>query len=243
MTLRLLPLLLLLVACTGPTEEKPGTTPADGSGSTNTEGPAAQKNMLDERDNWQHPEQLFMMMGPNIKGKVVADLFADDGYFTFKLVDAGARVIAIEHDADKVAALEARKKELGLSDEQLTVRLAPAGEPGLGMAEADVALLTHRYPTIADRGAYLTRLRQGMREPRPLFIIEWQYRETPVGPPLAQRMSTEDIMDELGEWGFSDVGAHSAKMPYQVIMLATDYIEMDEEQYQQMMEGKQVMPL
>jgi hypothetical protein len=182
------------------------------------------------------------MIGPDIKGMIVADLFADDGYFTFKLIEAGANVIAIENDPAKVAKLEARKRELALGDDRLRIRAVPVGDPGITNGEADVALITHRYTGIQNKASYITRLREGLAPPRPLFIIEWQYRETPVGPPLEQRMSLENLMDEVGELGYSDIGAHSAKMPYQVIFLATDYIELDDATYERMMNGVQITP-
>lgn len=211
--------------------------PQQGPNATTAPAPTAS-----DRDSWQRPHELINMIGPGIKGIVIADLFADDGYFTFKLIEAGANVIAIENDPTKVAKLEERKRELGLGDDRLRIRAVPVGDPGLREGEAEAALITHRYNTIKNKAAYITRLRQGLLEPRPLFIIEWQHRETPIGPPLAERMPTEAIMDEVGELGYSDIGAHSAKMPYQVVFLATDYMEMDEAEYKKMMEGVQVVP-
>lgn len=232
---------IALVACTEEKSEDPSTPGALQRPGTEQpqQAPIANTN---ERDSWQRPHELIQMLGPDIKGMVIADLFADDGYFTFKLIEAGANVIAMENDPAKVAKLEQRKRELGLGDDRLRIRAVPVGNPGLGQAEADVALITHRYTSIQNKAAYITRLREGLTPPRPLFIIEWQYRETPVGPPLAERMPTEGLMDEVGELGYSDIGAHSAKMPYQVIFLATDYMELDEEQYEQMMDGVQITP-
>ncbi|MEX1133011.1 MAG: hypothetical protein WEC15_07305 [Flavobacteriales bacterium] len=234
-------LLLLVAGCdTSNTKEQAVSNTTD-QGSAPA-GPHSPMLATSDRDSWQRPHELMQMIGPDIKGMIIADLFADDGYFTFKLIEAGANVIAIENDPAKVAALEQRKKELGLSDERLRIRAVPVGDPGIANAEADVALITHRYTGIQNKASYISRLRQGLLPPRPLFIIEWQHRETPVGPPLAERMPTENIMDEVGELGYSDIGAHSAKMPYQVIFLATDYMELDDDTYNTMMEGVEIVP-
>jgi hypothetical protein len=224
-------LIVLLAACGNGTEEAP--PPAT---------PASTTPVANDRDSWQRPQELLQLIGPEIKGMTIADLFAGDGYFTFKLIDAGANVIAIDNDPANIALLEERKRALGLGDDRLRIRAVPVGDPGLATAEADMALLTHRYAGIRDKGTFITRLRNGLRPPRPLFIIDWQYRETPVGPPLAERMGADQIMEELGAFGYSDIGAHSAKMPYQVILIATDYIELDPTTYDQMMEGVQVVP-
>lgn len=234
-------LVLLSIGCdTTSTKEQPGGA-STGQGATpgNTRSPEVVAN---DRDSWQRPHELMQMIGPDIKGMTVADLFAGDGYFTFKLIEAGANVIAIENDPEKVARLEERKRELGLGDDRLRIRAVPVGDPGIANAEADVALITHRYTGIKNKASYISRLRQGLVPPRPLFIIEWQYRETPVGPPLEERMPLENLMDEVGELGYSDIGAHSAKMPYQVIFLATDYMELDDDTYNSMMEGVQIIP-
>ena len=209
----------------------------------NTPSSPERPGTSDPRDAWQRPDELFAMIGPDIKGATVADLFAGDGYFTFKLIEAGANVIAIDNDPANVALLEERKRQAGLGDDRLRIRAVPVGDPGLSVGEVDIALLTHRYTSIRDRGSYIKRLRQGLRPPRPLFLIEWQFRETPIGPPMEQRMPTDDIMEELGVWGYTDIGAHSAKMPHQVIFFATDHIEMTDEEYERMMQDVEVTPL
>lgn len=203
----------------------------------NTENPPADPNAAStdaattdpwrERDVWQKPEELVALMGQDLTGMTIVDLFADDGYFSFKLVAAGAKVIAVVNDPAKAEAIEARKKERRVTDEQLVVRTVPAGDPGVGPNEADMALLVHQFLRIADRKTYFELLRRGLKEPRPLFMIEWQDRQTPMGPPVSERKSVEEIMDMVPEIGYSDVGAHSAKIPDQVIFVITDYIDLE----------------
>jgi hypothetical protein len=221
---------LLLFACNTATDAPP------------EEGKPVVPAQVNERDAWQRPEELITLIGPQLAGSTVADLFAGDGYFTFRLIDAGANVIAIDNDPANIAMLEARKKELGLSDARLRIRAVPVGDPGIRAGEADMALLVHRFGSIKDKGAYINQLRDGLRYPRPLFLIDWQYRETPVGPPLSERRMSDAIMEDLGALGYSDVAAHGAKMPYQIIFVATDYYEMDAETYDKMMDGMEVVP-
>ena len=107
--------------------------------------------------------------------------------------------------------------------------LVPVGDPGLQPDEADMALIVHHFTEIADRKGYFDLLRRGVRYPRPVFMVEWQYEESSIGPPITNRMPSESIMDEIGLLGFADVGAHSAKIPGQVIFIATDYVEYNED--------------
>jgi cyclopropane fatty-acyl-phospholipid synthase-like methyltransferase len=168
------------------------------------------------------PDVVLGMMNNDLSGMTVADLFAGDGYFTFRLIQAGAKVIAIDNDPANIAKLEARKKELGLTDDQLIVRGAAVGDPGLAPDEADVALLVHHYVGIANKPDFFKRMRQGLRFPRALMLIDWQKQPTPMGPPEHERLDQNLIMDQILEMGYSEVGAHSDKLPYQVVFFATD---------------------
>lgn len=181
-----------------------------------------------ERDRIQKPEEIIALMGTNLSGMTIADLFADDGYLTFKMLNAGANVIAIVNDAEKAKAIEARKKAMGLSDDRLKVRTVPVGDPGLAKEEVDMAVIFHRFVTIQDKPGYFARMREGMKYPRPLMMVEWRYAQTPTGPPLSERMTEEDVMDFISTTGYSDVGAHSAKIPDQVIFMINDYMDMDQ---------------
>lgn len=196
----------------------------------------------DDRDKWQRPDALLAVMG-DLHGRTVADLFAGDGYFTFQLIEAGANVIAIVSDPNEARALQDRKAEAGLDDQRLQIRSVNGPEPGLNAGEADVALIVHSYAKIPDRMAYLVKLREGLKDPKQLFLVEWQKRPTPMGPPLEQRMATDQMMEELGMAGFSGVGARADNMPYQVVLIAMDQAEITEEEYQRQMEGKHAHPI
>lgn len=214
-------LLLLCVACGNEaTSETAKTENAAAVGTTTAE---------QDRDKWQKPEEVIAFMGGDLKGMTIADLFADDGYFTFKLIAAGANVIAVVNDPIKAAGLETRKKDLGLGDDRLRIRTVAEGDPGIKDAEVDMALIFHHFVLIQDKNAYFEAMRAGMRDPRPLVMVEWQYEEGGQGPPLSERMSSESIMDFVGTTGYSDVGAHSAKIPGQVIYLINDYMDLPSE--------------
>ncbi len=221
--MRYLSLSLLLLAAVGCTPD----TPADGTAAAanaNQPSPAEQKEL--ERDRLQKPEEVIAMMGNDLTGVTVADLFADDGYFTFRLIDAGANVIAVVNDAAKAEAIEAKKKALGLGDDRLKVRTVAVGDPGLAKEEVDMALIVHGFADLADKSTYFARMREGMRYPRPLIMVEWRHSDAPTGNVPGNGMREEEVMDFIGTTGYSDVGAHSAKIPDQVIYVINDYMDL-----------------
>lgn len=209
-------LLFVLLGCDPPANDPGGAT-------GNPQQP--QQPAPNDRDRWQKPEVIIGLMG-SISGTTVADLFADDGYFTFKFIDAGANVIAVVNETAKAEHLEAEKKRRGLPDERLRIRMAAMGDPGIAGEEADFGFIAHRFLTIKDKPAYMARMRAGLRPPRYLVMLDWQYRETTMGPPMGERMPTDRIMDLVGEVsGYTDVGAHSDKVPDQVVFLINDYVD------------------
>lgn len=180
---------------------------------------------VNDRDRWQKPEVVIALMD-NIQGIVVADLFADDGYFTFKFIEGGANVIAVVNEPEKAERLDAEKKKRGLSDERLQIRLVPMGDPGLRTEEADMAFIAHRFVSIKDKRGFFKQMRNGLRFPRYLVMLEWQNRETAMGPPMSERLPSDRIMDMIGEISeYTDVGAHSDKIPDQVVFLINDYMD------------------
>ena len=218
---------LLLAACGGGEIESNPPTPTAATPVPKTTEPAPVD--VNDRHTWQKPEEIFRVMG-TLQGRTVAELFAADGYFTFKLLEKGANVIAIVNDPAAAEALNKRKAEMGLGDDRLKVRVVPAGDPGIGMAEADLALCVNHYANVPDRVGFFKRVRDGLKPPHQLFVIDFKAVDTPVGPPLETRMDVEAIMNELGEARYDDVAAHSGMLPYQFVMVGQDVLDMPMEQ-------------
>ena len=182
----------------------------------------ATKQAPTDRDQWQAAGEIMTSMG-GVGGKTVADLFAGDGYMTFKLIDAGANVIAIDTDPKALEAIEARKKAAGLGDDRLRTRLTQTGEPGITMEEADAALCMHKWMEIQDRTTFFTKVRAGLKKPKLVGIVEFLPEPTPVGPPIEQRVTPDEVMSGLEQPGFTDVTGLTKKAPYQFIVVAQDY--------------------
>lgn len=177
------------------------------------------------RDERERPDVVIDLMKKGFRPQdaVIADLFARDGYYTFKLIEAGAKVIAVVNTAEEAEALERRKQLAGLTDDRLTIRAVAVGEPGLGPGEADLALMVDGFNTLHDQTTYFNRMRNGLRYPRPLFLVERR-------PTVTTRMTPEEnpmlaMQQRMLELGYSEVGAYGDKIPSRVIVVATDPTE------------------
>ncbi|MCB0795697.1 MAG: class I SAM-dependent methyltransferase [Flavobacteriales bacterium] len=180
----------------------------------------------DER-SWRQPEVIISVM-PMLVGKTVGNLYAGDGFYAFELAKTGARVIATDPDPANVERMIARKKKEGLGDDVLLVRHAPEGTTGLEQNEADMALVVHSYRSIPDRIGFFQRLRLQLNAPRPLIMVDFNPEASPVGPPMDMRMLDREVMDEMDQVGYTDIGSYSKKLPYQWLMIAQDFVEMPE---------------
>lgn len=197
-----------------------GTSTTSGS-STPTTNSAATPGCPPARtpDDWHTVDSLFVAMG-GVNGKTVADLFVGDGYYTMKLLEAGAKVIAMDDDPRSIEALEAKKKEMGICDERLVIRSAKAGAPNLSMNEVDVALCTRQLLSIPDPVGYFSKVRTCVRFPCNTFLVQFLPEQTPVGPPLDTRLPEDRVMDAMEPCGYTDVGSYSKKMPYRYMVHA-----------------------
>jgi hypothetical protein len=222
-----LTLALMILACNG--DGQPTSTPAAPVSGQQAATTTSSTGDMSERDSWLKPEVIIETMsipGP-LAGKVVADLYADDGYFTIKLLQEGARVIAIQRDKGAADALRVRAAEAGFGPEKLEVRLVQGNEAGISMEEADLALLYGNYRNIADKRSYFAQVRSGLKGLNQLWIIDWLPKESPVGPPMEMRISDAVVMDEMELHGFTDIGSWSAKLPYHFLMFCMDFPEED----------------
>ncbi len=177
-----------------------------------------------ERAAWQHPDAVVNLLAKTaggLKGRVVADLGAGTGYFSFRIARNGADVLALDLDERFLAFIENRKKEsqyTGVANRVRTVRVQ-ADAIGLGPASVDVIFSVNVYHHIDARVAYFRDARRALRPGGFLFLIDFKSGETPVGPPAHLKLSQSTILAELKEAGYR-VELNERLLPYQTIFIA-----------------------
>lgn len=200
-------------------------TPDNGNTAQGTTPPAnASQPPAATPDDWHACDSLFAVAG-GVNGKVVADLFVGDGYYTMKLLEAGARVIAMDDDPRNIEALTAKKNEMRIGDDRLIIRSCTPGTPALSVGEVDLALCTRPFISIPDRDAYFKKVKASIKPPSMLLIVDFLPEQTPVGTPMDQRISSEQVMDAMEAPGFTDIGAYTKKLPYRFVVQAMDFVE------------------
>ena len=173
-----------------------------------------------ERVIWQKPELVIDKMG-FLKGKTVADIGAGTGYFAFRIADRGARVVAIDIDPRALAWMDNEENDYSEDiQERFSTRLASEDNPNLEPGEADVILMVNTYGYIEDRVSYFTTLREGILPGGEIYIVDFKKVDTPIGPPLEERVASSTVSEELREAGYAIVEIDTTSLEYQYILTA-----------------------
>jgi len=171
------------------------------------------------RDEWQKPDEVIHFLG-SIKNKTVVDLGSGSGYFTFRLVDFGAHVIAADIDTRFLKMIEEKRDDLHIDGRKLrTLQLSENGlslEPGT----ADIVLLVNVYHHITNRVNYFRSANTVLKENGKIVIIDFYKKDLPVGPPKNHKISMEEAVKELKEAGYDNLDINTDLLEYQYILTA-----------------------
>ncbi len=177
----------------------------------------------DPRMAWQKPEKVIAALG-DIQGKVIADLGAGIGYFSFKLLPKCQKVIAIDIDKDVTELLTGFKNTMN-DDQQskFDVRLATPSESRLQSKEVDIILIVNTITFIEDRTAYLQNLRSHLKDRGQVFIVDFKSKRIPSyteAPEISDRVYVHILEDELVAAGYKNIEVDDTTLDFQFMISA-----------------------
>ncbi len=171
------------------------------------------------RDEWQKPAEVLAFLG-DVQGKTVMDIGSGTGYFSFRLLAAGANLICADVDERFLSYIDARMQREGVPESRMETRQVPYDSSLLKPAEADIVLIVDTYHHIENRVAYFAEVRAGLKPGGKLVVVDFFKRDDPVGPGVAMKMSEEVVMAELREAGFTAFNLDVERLPYQYLIEA-----------------------
>lgn len=172
-----------------------------------------------DRADWQKPDVAIAALG-DLAGKTVMDIGSGTGYFSFKLVDAGANVICADVDERFLGFIEEKRDRLGLTD-KMELRHVPYDSANLSAEEADIVLIVDTYHHIENREKYFSAVRAGIKPGGKLVVIDFEKRELPVGPPVNMKLDAKTVVDELRAAGYQNIEVNHELLPYQFMIFAS----------------------
>lgn len=165
------------------------------------------------RDAWQKPDEIVaaLRLAP---GATVVDLGAGTGYLLPALsaaVGPEGAVTALDVEPPMIAFLADAIAREGWAN--VRTHLASAGDPGLPSAGADAVVTLNVWHHIDDRGAYAARVLDALTPGGAFVVVDFLKEATDgFGPPLAMRLSAEEVASDLRAGGF-EVEILSETMP------------------------------
>jgi 2-polyprenyl-3-methyl-5-hydroxy-6-metoxy-1,4-benzoquinol methylase len=171
----------------------------------------------DGREDWQKPDVVIRLLG-DLVGKTVGDIGSGTGYFSFRLADQGANVVAIDVDERFQAFIEEKKAENNVSN--LTTRLVGYDNPELADDEFDALIIVNTYHHFNNKLEYMGHCKQGLKKDGMLMIVDYKKEATSHGPPVDHRIAAELVKQDLKESGFRKIKVDSNTLSEQYIITA-----------------------
>ena len=179
----------------------------------------AQKLDADERDEWQKPERLVSLIQLE-QGHTVAEIGAGTGYFLRYLsgaVGAEGRVLARDVEADLVDYMKKRAAREALPN--VTAAICSHDDPALPCNSVDRILLVNTWHHISKRALYSKRLAEALGPRGRLYIVDFE-KGSPIGPPPEDKLTPEEVLEELEAAGLNATRIEE-DLPEQYVIVAT----------------------
>jgi len=173
------------------------------------------------RDAWQKP-QLVVDFLELKSGQVVADLGAASGYFSRPLARAVGPegwVFAVDVEGGFFAPLQQLAQSQGVNN--IATVLASADDPHLPQASTDLIFICDTLHHIEKRAAYYDKLKAALKPEGRIVVVDFFHdRDIPVGPRKEERLSPEQVCQELQAAGLK-VTQNLTLLPYQYIVIGS----------------------
>ncbi len=169
------------------------------------------------RTKSQKPDEVIALFG-DIAGKKIMDIGAGTGYFSFRLADKGAKVIAADVDDRFLNYIE--EKRLKSNSNSVSTRKVEYEDPLLKKEEVDHVIIVNTYHHIEDREAYFTKVKNGIKREGSLMVVDFKKEAKSPGPPKKYRVAVDKVKEELMVAGFDEFEVNNDLLETQYIVIA-----------------------
>ena len=181
---------------------------------------AIKENENPDRNNWQKPRRVIERLG-NLTDKVVADIGAGSGYFSFQILPNAGKVIAIDIDPTALAQIDTLINLRPDLQPKLETRLVGFNDPKLANEEVDIVFLSNTYSYIENKVDYLKTVYKGVKPKGRIYIVDFKMKILPqIFPNAEERIPLFEVEQHLQEAGFKHIFSDDKTLDYQYIVIA-----------------------
>lgn len=173
------------------------------------------------RSSWQKPYLVIDQLG-DLSNKVVADIGAGVGFFSFRLASKAKKVIATDIDKNMIDIINLQKQNFPTEvTTRLSTRLVKPNDPKLKTNEVDVIIIINTIAYISNREPYLTKLFTSLKDGGEIMIVDFKMDDMPIeAPKKSNRLKPNILIAELEKGGFKDIVLDEKLLDYQFIIKA-----------------------
>ncbi len=192
---------------------------------TDIDKPLVQPSDMSVRSTWQKPNDVLRCLG-NLNRKVVADIGAGTGYFSFLFMASPTeKVIAIEIEQSQLDTIQSNLDAATGFDkktkDKLELRLVSTDNPNLKDEEVDLVFISNTYPFIENKIDYLKIVKKGMKTKGRICIVDYKMKKLPkIFPPTDERLPLYEVENQLEEAGFKHIYTNDQLLDFQYIVIA-----------------------
>lgn len=169
-----------------------------------TFNPAHADRLIDpKRKAWNDPDKVLQYLNLG-QCTVMADIGCGPGWFAIeaakKMAPAGL-VYAVDLSQEMLDKLKERAAAEGVKNIQAVLAEDDAEYP-IPTESVDVILLANVYHEVDPASMFITEIKRILKPGSTCLVAEWRTEETPVGPPLEERVDQQDVTEEFYAAGF-----------------------------------------
>lgn len=172
-----------------------------------------------ERDAWQKPDEVIKFLG-DIKEKTVVDVGSGSGYFSFRLVNAGANVVAADVDKEFLNGIDEKRAVAKIDEEKLRTVLIDNEKLNIEEQSADIIFLVNVYHHLSNRVQYFSAANNTLKDSGKIVIVDFYKKSMSIGPSKNHKLAKEIVEEELREAGYSKIVTDTTLLEYQYIITA-----------------------
>lgn len=163
----------------------------------------ADRLIQEERRSWNDPDKVLQYMNLG-QCTVMAEVGCGNGWFTIeaaKKMQPGGLVYGIDVSEEMLTKLKERAKAEGLTNVQ-AILAEEEDEFPIPTESVDVILVANVYHEVDPASMFISELKRMLKPASTLLLVDWRTEETEVGPPLAERVDQQDVVEEFYAAGF-----------------------------------------